>query len=80
MHLIKRIPVLCMVLVTGLFSGIQAQISKSDYLRADSVSKLNELVYHSGIQTNWVGKTNSFWYLDRSREGKIFMLVDADKG
>lgn len=79
MHLIKRIPVLCMVLATGLFSGIQAQICKADYQRADSISKLSELVFHSGFQANWISRTNSFWYLERGREGKTFMIVDAEK-
>jgi dipeptidyl aminopeptidase/acylaminoacyl peptidase len=56
-----------------------AQVSRSDYIRADSLEKFKDLVYHDLNAPTWIEKTNHFWYSIRTRQGKEYFLVDASK-
>lgn len=59
--------------------GVNAQVTHSDYQRADSIMTLNELVYHQINSVNWIDSTSVFWYQIKTREGESFMMVDAAK-
>jgi len=59
--------------------GAFAQVNSADYQRADSVIKLNDLVYHQINSVNWIDQTSNFWYLVKTREGVAYFLVDAAK-
>jgi dipeptidyl aminopeptidase/acylaminoacyl peptidase len=54
-----------------------AQLTKADYLRADSVMKWNELVYHEPAGINWIDSTATFWYRIRTPEGQEWIVADA---
>ena len=56
---------------------LQAQVTKADYQRADSVSKLNNLVYSPAVRATWIGNLQEFWYLNHERRGDIYYLVDG---
>jgi len=56
-----------------------AQIGLSDYQRADSVIKLNDLVYNQINVIRWIDSTSTFWYEIKTREGMIYNLGDAGK-
>ena len=59
---------------------IHAQVKKADYQRADSVAKLNSLVYSSAVRARWIGDLAEFWYLNHEKRGDIYYLVDAKEG
>lgn len=59
--------------------SMQAQPTKADYQRADSVLKWNELVYHQVGNINWIDSTSTFWYQIRTREGQQWIFGDAVK-
>ncbi len=76
---LPQLSLLILVIVLQSFSSrANGQLTKEDYQRADSVSGMfNRLVYHSGIQPNWIGRSHSFWYRERTKEGNYFMIADA---
>lgn len=55
------------------------QVTPADYVRADSVMKLNDLVYYQVNQVNWIDSTAICWYQVRTREGMRYTLADAAK-
>lgn len=71
-------------LVVLLFTTIApclcfAQGNLTDYSRADSILKLNDLVYHQINNVNWIDTSANFWYQVKTRNGVAYMLVDAAK-
>lgn len=76
----KYISFILLVLSLFLISfGIDAQVTRDDYQRADSILKLNDLVYHQISNVNWVDSTSTFWYQIKTRSGIEYLLVDAAK-
>ncbi|HEY3388068.1 MAG TPA: DPP IV N-terminal domain-containing protein [Prolixibacteraceae bacterium] len=59
--------------------GAFAQVTAADYQRADSIIRLNDLVYHQINNVNWIDSTSMFWYPVKTRDGMVFNLVDAAK-
>lgn len=57
-----------------------AQISKSDYERVDTLSRLNGYFYNKAVKPTWIEGTSRFWYLNHERSGDKYYLVDATKG
>ncbi len=72
-----RLLILWMIISTPF--GVSAQSSATDYQRADSIIKLNDLVYHQINNVNWIDSSYSFWYQVKTREGSVIQLVDAAK-
>ncbi|WP_321372516.1 DPP IV N-terminal domain-containing protein [uncultured Draconibacterium sp.] len=70
------------IMLLSVFAGsnISAQITKEDYAKADSVMKLEELVYNQVTDINWLESSAEFWYRIKTREGMLYQLVDAQKG
>ncbi|MEI6142381.1 MAG: DPP IV N-terminal domain-containing protein [Mariniphaga sp.] len=56
-----------------------SQIGIADYQRADSIVKLNDLVYNQINNLNWIDSTSSFWYQIKTRNSTEYFLVDASK-
>jgi dipeptidyl aminopeptidase/acylaminoacyl peptidase len=70
--------VISFLLAIPCFEGM-AQVTMSDYQRADSIMKLNDLVYHQVTNVNWIDSTFTFWYQVRTKEGVLYNLADAEK-
>lgn len=68
-----------LVFLIGIYFNSEAQITISDYNRADSVANFNKLVYGANIDVHWVDSTNFFWYQLTTRKGIEYKLVDAAK-
>lgn len=70
-----------MQLLTAIFILLQtnllAQVSLSDYQRADSTENWSKLVYHGAISPKWDEKGTHFWYEVHTPKGQEYMLVDA---
>ncbi len=58
-----------------------AQGTAEDYRRAYSLREKYSAnkVYYSNVVPSWIDGTHSFWYVRRTPEGRIYVLVNADK-
>lgn len=59
---------------------IEAQLTKADYQRADTILKLENHVYSSGVRPNWLRDSHYFWYQNREKSGTVYYLVNAETG
>ncbi len=77
----KRISFILIVSVFMAGTSLKAsvQVTRTDYQRADSIMKLNDLVYYQVNKVNWIDSTSTFWYQVKTRDGGIVQLVDAAK-
>jgi dipeptidyl aminopeptidase/acylaminoacyl peptidase len=58
---------------------ICSQVTLTDYNRADSTAKFNDLVYYGFVSPRWIDSTNNFWYKVKTRKGDEYFLADAQK-
>jgi len=65
-------------LVILLSPGINAEVTREDYVRAERFMPQNVMkeLYRMGVTPNWIAKSDRFWYKINTREGKEFILVD----
>ena len=50
------------------------------YNRAYSLQeKFKDKVFYSNVSPQWIGKTNRFWYVRSTPQGKNYVVVDAQK-
>ena len=57
-----------------------AQGTVEAYNRAYSLQeKFKDKVLYSNVVPQWIGKTNYFWYVRTTPQGKSYVLVDAKK-
>ena len=78
-----------MILVTKLFCfllvflpivRIAAQGTSADYRRSEAFDSLfKDKVYNNPNAFNWLSTEHKFWYLNLTREGKLFMIADVQK-
>lgn len=67
-------------LLPFVFSALilNAQLTKEDYERADSVSKFRNMVLNEVLELNWIDTTELFWYKTRISSDTIrYYIVDA---
>lgn len=57
-----------------------AQLTKADYQRADTILRLENHVYSSGVRPVWLRDSHYFWYQNREKTGTVYYLVDAETG
>jgi dipeptidyl-peptidase-4 len=59
-----------------------AQGTRGDYERAEKFhpSNITRLVFKLEVNPNWIGESPKFWYMNRIRSGKEFILVDSEMG
>jgi dipeptidyl aminopeptidase/acylaminoacyl peptidase len=71
------------VLVTGFFaSAQQTPLAKANYLQAAKFSpkRLEKMVFSLNVDPHWLKKSDRFWYMYETSEGKKWYIVDAAKG
>ncbi len=58
------------------------QLSKEYYARAAQFLGWNvqKKIYNVQVKPNWLGKEDKFWYLNHTRDGKEFIIVDVVQG
>lgn len=78
----KRI--LMMVLLATCFfaSAQQTPIAKANYAQAAKFSpkRLEKMVFSLNVDPHWLKKSDRFWYMYETSEGKKWYIVDAAKG
>ncbi|MFX5972559.1 hypothetical protein ABTE98_19435, partial [Acinetobacter baumannii] len=68
---------------TGFFaSAQQTPIAKANYLQAAKFSpkRLEKMVFSLNVDPHWLKKSDRFWYMYETSEGKKWYIVDAAKG
>lgn len=74
----KRILIACLGLLLTL--PMMSQGTVEEYKRAFSLSeKYRDKVLNANITPQWIGRTNQFWYVRQSNEGRHYVIVDAAK-
>jgi dipeptidyl aminopeptidase/acylaminoacyl peptidase len=58
-----------------------AQGTVEDYKRAYAVAKTfsSENVYYSNVRPVWIKKSDLFWYVRNTPQGRVYMVIDANK-
>ncbi|MGM9759623.1 MAG: DPP IV N-terminal domain-containing protein [Parabacteroides sp.] len=56
------------------------EVTRADYLRSDSILKMNDRVYSGLIRPAWVDSSHYFWYKNHEKGGDCFYLVNAATG
>lgn len=58
-----------------------AQGTRADYQRAEQFLSPNvdELVLNESVNPEWIGESDRFWYRRQLPDGKLFLVVDADR-
>lgn len=74
-----NIQIIIVVVLTCNSHGLFSQVTPEDYKRADSLMKLNDLVFHGYITPKWIDSSRCFWYKVRTRKGEEYFLVDAER-
>ena len=70
----------CLLILFFYVFSVNAQVTKADYLRADSVVHFSDLVLHDIHEQHWIDSTHVFWYKTSTSPGIIkYYLVDAEK-
>ena len=73
---------LLLLAIGALLSGnaLYAQGTVGDYQRAFSLrDNLKDKVFYSDVNPKWIGKTDQFWYIRNTPDGKIYVVTDAVK-
>jgi len=68
--------ILFMLISTG---ALNAQLTKEDYERADTIRKLGNLIYFDDARPVWQDSTHILWYRVTTKRGKEYFLVDPVK-
>ncbi|HYF68294.1 MAG TPA: DPP IV N-terminal domain-containing protein [Ohtaekwangia sp.] len=67
------------VLICINFAGI-CQGRVDDYRSAEkNLVLLKKAIFNTPTSFQWIAGTHEMWYVNNSRKGKVFMLVNADK-
>ncbi len=74
-----RFLIVALIILSVENVNIYPQVSIKDYQRADSIKKLNDLVFHGFISPTWIDSTHWFWYKVKTRNGQEYFRVDAQK-
>ena len=75
--ILKLKSLLALLLITPL--AAHAQGTLDDYQRANNMrSRCEGLVYNKQIKPHWQPQNSRFWYRNDLRDGKQFILVDAE--
>jgi dipeptidyl aminopeptidase/acylaminoacyl peptidase len=60
--------------------SLLAQGTVESYNRAFSLQdKFKDKVFYSNVTPQWIGNSSRFWYVQNTPQGKIYVLVDAQK-
>lgn len=70
------------LLVFGLVLQAQTPVSEANYALAARFSpkKLEKMVFSTAVDPHWLKKSDRFWYMYQTTEGKKWYIVDAAKG
>ena len=69
-----------LLLFLSLAGVVQAQGTVADYQRSDALKQtMRDKIYNMPISFTWLDSDKQFWYMQRTPQGKEFVLVDVQK-
>lgn len=70
------------IVLVELSSAQQIPVTKANYQLAARFSpkKMDKMVFSLNVDPHWLKKTDRFWYMYETTEGKKWYIVDAAKG
>ena len=76
---------ICFLLILLLSSNLSAQqtpVTRANYALAARFSpkKLEKMVFSLNVDPHWLKKSDRFWYMYETTEGKKWYIADAQKG
>ncbi len=74
--------ILLLVSVTLTSSAQMTPVTKANYQQASRFSpkKLEKLIFSTNVDPHWLKKTDRFWYMYETTDGKKWYIVDPVKG
>ena len=74
--------ILLLVSVTLTSSAQMTPVTKANYQQAARFSpkKLEKLIFSTNVDPHWLKKTDRFWYMYETTDGKKWYIVDPVKG
>ena len=79
----RSIQLILLFLCMSVLSFAQnTPVTKANYQAAArfSPSKIGKLVFSTSVDPHWLKKTDRFWYMYETTEGKKWYIVDPAKG
>lgn len=77
----KKIILSCCIAALTSWTQADAQVTKSDYMRSDSILNLERKVYCSGVVApGWLEDSQFFYYKNKEKDGTFYYLVNAKTG
>jgi len=82
-HYLRSANPVCIFACVALFLVVtlSGQTMEDRYERAEEFtqSKVQKLMFKTEVRPNWIGDSDRFWYLNKTRDGNEFILVDPKK-
>jgi dipeptidyl aminopeptidase/acylaminoacyl peptidase len=79
----KRFPLFFLILLVLTSSNVEGQNTpKPNYALAARFSpdNLEKMVFSTSVEPHWLKHSNQFWYQYETSEGKVWNIVDPEKG
>jgi len=78
----SRMLTLCLLLIAVTIHAQQTPAVKANYqaVARFSPQKLSKMIFSTAVDPHWLKKTNRFWYMYETTEGKKWYIVDPLKG
>lgn len=79
---VKKLLIVLALLAAGTASAQKTPVTEANYRLAERFSpdKVNQMIYSTEVNPNWLEHSNRFWYSYKTAAGTKWYLVDADKG
>src|ERR1700735_4630004 len=77
----SRIFIIGLLLVGSYLRAQQIPVTKSNYQLAARFSpkKLEKMIFSTQVDAHWLKKSDRFWYMFETTEGKKWYIVDPSK-
>src|SRR3979490_2060651 len=77
-----RMLTLCLLLITSILHAQQTPAVRANYqaVARFSPQKLSKMIFTTTVDPHWLKKTNRFWYVYETTEGKKWYIVDPLRG
>ncbi|MBH2003546.1 MAG: DPP IV N-terminal domain-containing protein [Sphingobacteriia bacterium] len=78
----RLIYLLLIVLLSSSLNAQQTPVTRANYALAARFSpkKLEKMIFSLNVDPHWLKKTDRFWYMYETTEGKKWYITDAQKG
>ncbi|MBO9633426.1 MAG: DPP IV N-terminal domain-containing protein [Chitinophagaceae bacterium] len=78
----KLLSFIMLLTIASMASAQQSPVTKANYQQAARFApkKLSKLIFSTSVDPHWLKKSDRFWYVYETTEGKKWYIVDPAKG